>query len=60
MNPKYRRRDAEVFLSEVLTKAPDVPIQIAHLAGWGRVRRGDRRGAVDLKVVMDFDAAVSQ
>ena len=35
MNPEYGRRDAEIFLSQVLPKAPDVPIQIAHLAGWG-------------------------
>jgi len=35
MNPEYGRRDAEIFLSEVLTKAPDVPVQVAHLAGWG-------------------------
>lgn len=35
MNPAYGRRDAEIFLTEVLAKAPDVPVQIAHLAGWG-------------------------
>ena len=35
MNPEYGRRDAEIFLSQVLPKATDVPIQIAHLAGWG-------------------------
>jgi predicted TIM-barrel fold metal-dependent hydrolase len=35
MNPEYGRRDAEVFLREVLAKAPDVPVQIAHLTGWG-------------------------
>lgn len=35
MHPEYGRRDAEIFLSQVLPKAPDVPIQIAHLAGWG-------------------------
>jgi predicted TIM-barrel fold metal-dependent hydrolase len=31
----YGRRDAEVFLREVLAEAPDVTVQIAHLAGWG-------------------------
>jgi predicted TIM-barrel fold metal-dependent hydrolase len=35
MNPAYGRRDAELFLNEVLGKAPDVPVQIAHMAGWG-------------------------
>jgi predicted TIM-barrel fold metal-dependent hydrolase len=31
----YGREDAEIMLREVLPAAPDVPIQIAHLAGWG-------------------------
>jgi predicted TIM-barrel fold metal-dependent hydrolase/ketosteroid isomerase-like protein len=31
----YGREDVEVMLREVLSQAPDVPIQIAHLAGWG-------------------------
>ena len=35
MNPAYGRPDAEIFLREVLARAPNVPIQIAHLAGWG-------------------------
>jgi predicted TIM-barrel fold metal-dependent hydrolase len=35
MNPEYGRRDAELFLSQVMTTAPDVPVQVAHLAGWG-------------------------
>jgi predicted TIM-barrel fold metal-dependent hydrolase len=35
MNPAYGRRDAEIFLADVLVKAPDVPVQIAHMAGWG-------------------------
>ena len=35
MNPDYGQRDAEIFIAEVLAKAPDIPIQIAHLAGWG-------------------------
>lgn len=35
MNPEYGRRDAEIFLSQVMTRAPDVPVQVAHLAGWG-------------------------
>jgi predicted TIM-barrel fold metal-dependent hydrolase len=35
MNPEYGQRDAEIFIDQVLAKAPDVPVQIAHLAGWG-------------------------
>jgi uncharacterized protein (TIGR02246 family) len=31
----YGKEDAEIFLREVLPEAPNVPIQIAHLAGWG-------------------------
>jgi predicted TIM-barrel fold metal-dependent hydrolase len=31
----YGREDAEVMLREVLPQAPDIPIQIAHFAGWG-------------------------
>lgn len=34
-NPDYGRRDAEIFLADVLTAAPNVPVQIAHLAGSG-------------------------
>jgi predicted TIM-barrel fold metal-dependent hydrolase len=30
----YGRVDAEVFLRQILAEAPDVPVQIAHLAGW--------------------------
>jgi len=35
LDPAYGSRDAEIFLREVLVEAPDVPVQIAHLAGWG-------------------------
>jgi predicted TIM-barrel fold metal-dependent hydrolase len=31
----YGRAEAQVFLNEVLPSAPDIPIQIAHLAGAG-------------------------
>ena len=31
----YGRQDAEIFVREILPEAPDIPIQIAHLAGWG-------------------------
>src|SRR5215471_448248 len=31
----YGRNEAEIFLNEILPSAPDVPVQIAHLAGGG-------------------------
>lgn len=31
----YGRVDAEVFLRELLPQTPDIPVHIAHLAGWG-------------------------
>ena len=34
-NRPYGRAEAEVFLSDLLTSAPDVPVQIAHFAGAG-------------------------
>jgi predicted TIM-barrel fold metal-dependent hydrolase len=33
--PAYGRAEAQVFLKEVVPAAPDIPIQIAHLAGAG-------------------------
>jgi predicted TIM-barrel fold metal-dependent hydrolase len=34
-SPRYGARDARTLIDAVLTSAPDVPVQIAHLAGWG-------------------------
>jgi predicted TIM-barrel fold metal-dependent hydrolase len=31
----YGRQDAQIFIDRVLPTVPDVPIQIAHVAGWG-------------------------
>jgi predicted TIM-barrel fold metal-dependent hydrolase len=31
----YGRRDAEIFLRDILAEAPDTPVQLAHAAGWG-------------------------
>lgn len=31
----YGKKDAQIFIDKVLSQAPDIPIQIAHLAGWG-------------------------
>ncbi len=34
-DPTYGRREAESFLNQILPAAPDVPVQIAHMAGGG-------------------------
>ena len=31
----YGRADVTAFVDRVLSRAPDVPVQIAHMAGWG-------------------------
>jgi uncharacterized protein len=50
----YGRRQVEVFVNDILSAAPDIPIQIAHLAGAGpRLDRGTREA---LEV---FAAAIS-
>jgi predicted TIM-barrel fold metal-dependent hydrolase len=33
--PSYGRKEAEVFLNQLLPAAPDIPVQIAHFAGGG-------------------------
>ena len=38
----YGRAEAEIFLRQILPTAPDIPIQIAHLAGAGRLDAGSR------------------
>jgi uncharacterized protein len=35
LNPNYGREDAQLFLDKVLPAAPDIVVQIAHLAGGG-------------------------
>lgn len=32
---EFGREEAQTFIDRVLSRAPDVPVQIAHLAGWG-------------------------
>ena len=32
------RRDAQVFLEQVLPLAPDIPVQVAHMSRMGRLR----------------------
>jgi predicted TIM-barrel fold metal-dependent hydrolase len=34
-NPDYGAEDAKIFIDEILSQAPQVSIQIAHMAGWG-------------------------
>ena len=33
--PDYGARDVELFIRDVLSRAPELPVQIAHMAGWG-------------------------
>jgi predicted TIM-barrel fold metal-dependent hydrolase len=42
--PTYGRKEAEVFLSQIVAAAPDVPVQIAHL--WGGEAFSDEALAV--------------
>jgi len=35
LDATYGRRDSEIFLRDVLSQAPDIPVQLAHMAGWG-------------------------
>lgn len=35
VSPTYGARDARTFIERILPAAPDVPVQLAHLAGWG-------------------------
>ena len=37
----FGARDAHIFIKDVLSAAPDVPVQIAHLAGWGSYDQGN-------------------
>ncbi len=34
-NPEYGPVDVNIFIERVLSQAPELPIQIAHMAGWG-------------------------
>lgn len=34
-NPDYGRKDVTLFIDDILSRAPNVPVQIAHLAGPG-------------------------
>lgn len=42
----YGRQDAEIFIESVLPVAPDIPIQLAHLAGRARLRPGRGHGGI--------------
>jgi predicted TIM-barrel fold metal-dependent hydrolase len=35
VSPTYGARDARTFIENILPAAPDVPVQLAHMAGWG-------------------------
>ncbi len=34
-NPEYGSADVAAFINDVLSQAPDIEVQIAHMAGWG-------------------------
>jgi predicted TIM-barrel fold metal-dependent hydrolase len=34
-NDDYGSKDADIFIDSVLSHVPDLPVQIAHMAGWG-------------------------
>jgi predicted TIM-barrel fold metal-dependent hydrolase len=41
LDPKYGAEDSRIFLREILPAAPDIPIQIAHMAGAGTYLHDD-------------------
>lgn len=45
-DPTYGREHSEIFLQEIVSSAPDIPIQIAHLAGSGPGYNKDEAFAV--------------
>jgi uncharacterized protein len=51
----YGRRDAEIFINDVLPVAPDIPIQIAHLAGSGPGYGPDAAMATYADAIMSGD-----
>jgi predicted TIM-barrel fold metal-dependent hydrolase len=52
----YGRQDAEIFLKDVLPVAPDIPIQIAHLAGSGPGYGPDDAMAVYAEAIASGDS----
>lgn len=53
-NDAYGAHDARIFIEQVLARAPDVVIQVAHLAGWSGMDEAT------LEVVDTFAAAMEQ
>jgi predicted TIM-barrel fold metal-dependent hydrolase len=47
------KRNVQIFMSQVLPSAPDVPVQIAHLGGWG----GYDRTTDDILSTFAYDCA---
>lgn len=66
----YGREDAQIFIDKVLSAAPDVPVQIAHLGGWGGydvatddalsvfIERANKIGSGKDRVYFDLSAVV--
>jgi predicted TIM-barrel fold metal-dependent hydrolase len=46
LDKTYGQKDAEIFLNQILPEAPDVPVQIAHMAGAGPGYNTDEAMAV--------------
>lgn len=44
VGPSYGSEDATIFLNQILTAAPDIPVQIAHFAGGGPGYTDDAMG----------------
>lgn len=65
--PDYGYREARIFIDEVLASAPDLPVQIAHMASGGMARdssmqafvkaSAERPDLMDEDVVFDLSAA---
>jgi len=58
----YGREEALIFLNEILPAAPDIPIQIAHLAGAGRYPdpEADQALSVFLEAIGNADPRIQQ
>lgn len=53
-NEAYGARDARIFIEQVLSRAPDIVVQIAHLGGWSGMDKATRA------VVETFAKAMKQ
>lgn len=65
----YGRKDARIFIDKILSQVPDIPVQIAHMAGWSGYDKAtdealavfaDRisKGELSDKVYFDLSAVI--